>query len=105
MALAKCPECGHDVSTRAKACPSCGAPGKPSGVRLGLFLVAVIGIAALIGLSVGDRSTTDQPPTPSSPVVTSTTSTPAPAPPTRTLIRRAPGICRNFSEETKEALL
>lgn len=26
MALIKCPDCGHDVSTKAKACPNCGAP-------------------------------------------------------------------------------
>lgn len=24
--LTKCPECGHDVSTRAEKCPNCGAP-------------------------------------------------------------------------------
>ena len=26
MALIKCPECGRDVSSTAKACPNCGAP-------------------------------------------------------------------------------
>jgi hypothetical protein len=91
MALTKCTECGHDVSTRAKACPSCGAPAqKPSDVRLGLFLVAVIGIAALIGLSLPDRSTNDQPPAPSSPVPTSPNLTTSTTPPTRMLIRSAP---------------
>jgi hypothetical protein len=91
MALTKCTECGHDVSTRAKACPGCGAPAqKPSDVRLGLFLVAVIGIPALIGLSRPDRSTSDQPPAPFSPVPTATTLTSSPTPPTRTLIRSAP---------------
>lgn len=24
MALTKCPECGHTISTHAKTCPSCG---------------------------------------------------------------------------------
>ncbi len=24
--VAKCPECGHEVSTNAKICPSCGCP-------------------------------------------------------------------------------
>src|SRR5918992_6131766 len=90
MALTKCTECGYDVSTRAKTCPSCGAPAKPSGVRLGLFLVAVIGIPALIGLSVGDWSAKDQPPAPSSPAPTAPTLPTAPAPPMRTLIRSAP---------------
>ena len=26
MALIKCDECGHDVSTKAKSYPNCGAP-------------------------------------------------------------------------------
>lgn len=26
MALTKCRECGHDVSTSAATCPNCGAP-------------------------------------------------------------------------------
>jgi DNA-directed RNA polymerase subunit RPC12/RpoP len=26
MALVKCPECGREVSSIAKACPGCGAP-------------------------------------------------------------------------------
>ena len=26
MALIKCPDCGRDVSTIAKACPNCGRP-------------------------------------------------------------------------------
>ena len=26
MALIKCPECGKEISDRAKACPSCGFP-------------------------------------------------------------------------------
>jgi len=26
MALVKCPDCGHDVSTAASACPNCGRP-------------------------------------------------------------------------------
>ena len=26
MALIKCKECGHDVSTNATKCPSCGTP-------------------------------------------------------------------------------
>jgi hypothetical protein len=44
MALTKCHECGHDVSTQANACPTCGAQAKkPSGTRLGLFLLAVLG--------------------------------------------------------------
>jgi hypothetical protein len=109
MALTKCTECGHDISTRAKACPSCGAQAqKPSGVRLGLFLVAVIGIPALIGLAVSDWSARDQPPAPSSPVPTSTALTTSPARPTRTLIRSAPAghvyAYENAAGETVEEM-
>ena len=35
MAIIKCPECGRDVSDRAKSCPNCGYPIEnttPSGV-------------------------------------------------------------------------
>lgn len=28
MAIIQCSECGKDVSTKAKACPACGAPTK-----------------------------------------------------------------------------
>lgn len=50
MALIQCRECGKDVSTEAKNCPSCGAkvvlPKKKS--RIGrLFLYAVVGVVAL----------------------------------------------------------
>lgn len=30
MALIKCPECNHDVSTLATACPNCGCPISPT---------------------------------------------------------------------------
>lgn len=36
MALVACPECGHQVSTLARSCPSCGAPvaaGAPEPAR------------------------------------------------------------------------
>ena len=32
MALTKCEECGHDVSTKADKCPHCGAPRRPEPV-------------------------------------------------------------------------
>lgn len=53
MALIKCNECGEQVSTKAKACPKCGAPtqGKlatftEAFLNLGLF--TMLGIAFLI---------------------------------------------------------
>lgn len=46
MALVKCKECGSQVSSKAKACPSCGAkPQKAVGTFGGLI---VIGIAIFI---------------------------------------------------------
>jgi Family of unknown function (DUF6030) len=109
MALAKCEECGHEVSTQAKACPGCGAPVKaPSGTRLGLFLLAVMGVLGLIGFAVRDRSANDQQPVPPSQVFTSTTPTTAPSPPKRTLIRRVPAgnvyTYENAAGETVEEM-
>ena len=34
MALIKCPECGNNVSTKAVACPHCGAPIASAGERI-----------------------------------------------------------------------
>ena len=47
MALMKCKECGNQVSTKAKACPTCGAkaPQKNIGTLSGLV---IIGIAVVI---------------------------------------------------------
>jgi hypothetical protein len=65
MALAKCHECGQDVSTQARACPGCGAPvKKPSGARLGLFLLAVLGVFGLLALATRDRTPSERPPDP-----------------------------------------
>ena len=33
MALIKCPECGSQMSSEAKACPACGKPSKTAGKR------------------------------------------------------------------------
>jgi hypothetical protein len=91
MALTKCNECGHDVSTRAEACPGCGAQvNEPSGARLGLFLVAVMGVLTLIGFAARNRSASDQQLVSPSQVFTSTTSATSPSSPQRTLIRSAP---------------
>jgi len=39
MALIKCKECGHEVSTSAKACSNCGAPLKKDNRFLGITLI------------------------------------------------------------------
>ena len=46
MALTKCVECGQPVSTRARACPQCGAPPPGEGRRLAIG-------AAVVALSIG----------------------------------------------------
>jgi uncharacterized membrane protein YvbJ len=56
MALIKCKECGHDVSTTAKTCPNCGAPTakarqtdtSTSVARIILMVLAVISIIPAI---------------------------------------------------------
>lgn len=51
MSLRKCPDCGHDVSSAAPACPHCGRPNrKPSSpIELsGILVIAVVCAGALI---------------------------------------------------------
>jgi hypothetical protein len=70
MALTKCHECGQDISTQAKACPTCGAQvKKPSGTRLILFLLAVLGVLGLITLATKNQQIQppSSPPTPLTP--------------------------------------
>lgn len=62
MAMIRCPECGKEISDKAKVCPNCGAPA-PSAVekkenaketakivafRIFLFIVTVAVIAAAV---------------------------------------------------------
>jgi zinc ribbon protein len=81
MALTKCRECGHDVSTEAVKCPNCGAPVKklaetfipaaqipkpkkgPTGTRLIIISLAVIGVLLLLaklGSNPPDNQTSSQ---------------------------------------------
>ena len=34
MALIKCPECGKEISDKARACPNCGNPMNQQGAML-----------------------------------------------------------------------
>jgi DNA-directed RNA polymerase subunit RPC12/RpoP len=45
MALIKCSECGKEISDKAPACPSCGAPlaAKLNDEDLKVFKAAVLG--------------------------------------------------------------
>ncbi len=46
MALIKCSECGHEVSTKSRACPQCGNPLKPSNNVVMTVLKAVVLVVA-----------------------------------------------------------
>lgn len=75
MALKPCRECGHDVSTKAKACPSCGVDHPTRGALSRLFggsggmvvavILGVVVVAAILSPS-DDRVTPE--PAPSGPL-------------------------------------
>ncbi len=52
MSVIKCKECGHGVSTKAKTCPSCGAPiAKPTSCAGGCLVVVLLGVSIVICLA------------------------------------------------------
>jgi hypothetical protein len=62
MPLTNCPDCNHQVSTEALACPSCGAPisGKPSKLQFkrALFITLFGWIFFLVvGIATGSAET------------------------------------------------
>ena len=58
MALAKCKECGSEVSTKAKTCPQCGAPIKKGTSAAGcLFVIIICVLAGVIVASVNSGGT------------------------------------------------
>jgi hypothetical protein len=49
--LRKCPDCGNDVSSSARACPHCGRPNRRAGSPLefsGVLIIAIVGAAVLL---------------------------------------------------------
>ena len=69
MALVKCKECGKEVSTKADACPNCGAKvKKPTGCGT-LIVVTLVGVLVLViafgGSDKGTSPTTAAAPAPS----------------------------------------
>ena len=84
MALLKCGECGRDVSSKAAACPNCGArPSVPKSSRLKtLFIVFLVVVAlAFINAKVfGPRGAPSQTPSSSQPTSASQSSSPPTAP-------------------------
>lgn len=70
MSLLKCPDCGQDVSSSARACPHCGRPNRRPSSSIGLSGIAVI---TVIGAGVLLwRASSKSPP----PVETATLSAP-----------------------------
>jgi hypothetical protein len=59
MALTKCKECGKDMSTEAKACPSCGAP-PPRRTTLGTWVIGGF-FAFVVGSCILSQQSTHSP--------------------------------------------
>ena len=56
MALIKCRECGTQVSSSAKSCPSCGAAVKRDGLGFfGWLAIGIIGLFVAVGYSGGSK--------------------------------------------------
>lgn len=51
MAMIKCEECGAQVSTEAKACPSCGAKPKKPTSRLALGIAGLVLFGIIYGIA------------------------------------------------------
>ena len=62
MALIKCRECGSSISTKAAACPSCGAPLKRNSPTISTGCgCLIIGMVALVLVAVMSRNGTQLP--------------------------------------------
>lgn len=61
MAIVKCKECGGELSTKADACPKCGAKRKqPSGcLKIILFLVLALIMLGFVASFFGDKDSLD----------------------------------------------
>lgn len=57
MALINCKECGNEVSSKAKACPKCGASVPKGPNRLLLWGIGLTGLAAIGAMSAGNSPT------------------------------------------------
>lgn len=82
MALKKCRECGHQVSTKAETCPSCGASQKRKPMGCGALLLILFLGAFVIPQFIPRYNTSTETPTAKqkSSSTASNKSTPAPAP-------------------------
>ena len=79
MGLKPCKECGHQVSSSAKACPGCGAAVK-SGIRCGTVVGLIILVPLLLGVIMFIVAVSTATLPSSSPSGSSAPSLPAPRP-------------------------
>ena len=58
MAITKCKECGNEISSRAAACPKCGAPIRQTSgcAKFALGLIIFVVLLGVFGSYVGDRN-------------------------------------------------
>lgn len=63
MAMTKCKECGAQISTKAEACPQCGAkPKKTSGCAIVVLgFVLLVAFASIVGQCSGPSTNTGSP--------------------------------------------
>lgn len=73
MALKKCKDCQNEISTKAKNCPSCGAPQGPKQYNTGKLILGIIVVVVLYNKITGEAPATVQvPPATSTPPAQST---------------------------------
>ena len=56
MSLKKCKDCSSEISEKAKACPSCGAPQGPKQYSLGKLVLLVVAGWAIYAFFSGEPS-------------------------------------------------
>lgn len=61
MALQKCKECGHEISTEADKCPNCGALQKPKQYGCGALILVVLLGGILVSLFTGNNTSSTKP--------------------------------------------
>ena len=87
MALQKCSECGHEVSTTAAACPNCGAridvkqAKKSIGIGGRVLIFSALGIAVIVAISHTHSALQNETPTATSAALTNGSQVPVPADP------------------------
>lgn len=81
MGMAKCRECGHAVSTSAKACPNCGKPNPTESRLSGLAIVILAGIGAYAYMKFNETPPAPEPYRPPAAEVVAAKPKPAEPPP------------------------